>query len=32
MLSLGWLKARKATFVYGTHQWWSCPLVCLGIG
>ncbi|XP_024636563.1 uncharacterized protein [Medicago truncatula] len=32
MLSLTWLKAKKATFVFGTQQWWSCPLVCLGIG
>jgi len=32
MLSLGWLKAKKATFVHGTQQWWSNPLVCLGIG
>jgi len=31
MLSLGWLKAKKATFVFGTQQWWSSPLVCLGI-
>ena len=32
MLSLGLLKAKKATFVYGTQQWWSNPLVCMGIG
>jgi len=32
MLSLGWLKAKKATFVFGTQEWWSCPLVCLSIG
>lgn len=32
MLSLGWLKARKANFVFGTQQWWSSPLVCLGLG
>ncbi|XP_024636621.2 uncharacterized protein [Medicago truncatula] len=32
LLSLGWLKAKKATFVFGTQQWWSSPLVCLGIG
>lgn len=32
LLSLVWLKAKNATFVFGTHMWWSCPLVCLGIG
>ncbi|XP_024630828.1 uncharacterized protein [Medicago truncatula] len=32
MLSLGWLKAKKAIFVFSTQQWWSCPLVCLAIG
>ena len=32
LLSLGWLKAKKTVFVYGTHRWWSNPLVCLGIG
>ena len=31
-VTLGWLKAKKATFVYGTQQWWSSPLVCLGLG
>jgi len=31
-LSLGWLKARKATFVCGTDKWWSSPLHCLSIG
>jgi len=31
-LSLGWLKARKATFSFGTDRWWSSPLHCLGIG
>ncbi|XP_024632796.1 uncharacterized protein [Medicago truncatula] len=24
-LSLGWLKAKKATFMYGTDRWWSSP-------
>ena len=32
LLSLGLLKAKKATFTYGTQQWWSSPLACLGIG
>ncbi|XP_024632674.1 uncharacterized protein [Medicago truncatula] len=32
LMSLGWLKAKKATFVFDTQQWWSSPLVCLGIG
>jgi hypothetical protein len=32
LLSLGWLKSRKASFIFGTQQWWSYPLVCLGIG
>lgn len=32
MLSLGWLKAKNANFVFGTQQWWSHPFVCLGIG
>ena len=31
-LSLGWLKAKKVVFVYGTQWWWSNPLDCLGIG
>jgi len=31
-LSLGWLKAKNATFTFGTQQWWSSPLTCLGIG
>ena len=29
--SLWWLKANKSTFVYGTHRWWSDPLLCFGI-
>ena len=32
MLSLGWLKAKKTTFVFGTQQWRSSPFVCLRIG
>jgi hypothetical protein len=32
LLSLAWLKAKKAIFVFGTHRWWSSPLACLGIG
>jgi len=32
LLSLGWLKAKKTMFVYGTQRWWSNPMVCLGIG
>jgi len=32
LMSLGWLKAKRANFVFGTQQWWSSPLVCLGIG
>lgn len=31
-LSLGWLKARNASFLFGTFSWWSNPLQCLGIG
>jgi hypothetical protein len=31
-LSLVWLMAKKAMFVYGTQRWWSSPLTCLGIG
>jgi hypothetical protein len=31
-LSLGWLKAKKVTFVFGTDRWWSSPFQCLGIG
>jgi len=29
--SLWWLKAHNANFVYGTYNWWSNPLLCLGI-
>ncbi|AES65518.1 hypothetical protein MTR_2g040320 [Medicago truncatula] len=29
--SLWWLKASKATFVYGSQRWWSDPMLCLGI-
>jgi len=29
--SLWWLKANKSTFIFGTHRWWSNPLLCLGI-
>jgi hypothetical protein len=29
--SLWWLKASKATFVYGYQKWWSDPMLCLGI-
>jgi len=25
------LKANNSNFVYGTHRWWSDPLLCLGI-
>jgi len=32
LLSLGWLKAKNAMFVYGTQRWWSSPLACMGIG
>jgi len=32
LLSLGWLKAKKAMFVFGTQSWWSNPMTCLGIG
>ena len=28
----GWLKAKNATFMFGTNRWWSNPLQCLGIG
>jgi len=27
-----WLKANKATFVYGSQRRWSDSLICLGIG
>jgi hypothetical protein len=30
--SFWWLKANNATFVFGSHRWWSDPLTCLGIG
>jgi hypothetical protein len=29
-LSLAWLTAKKAMFVFGTQRWWSSPLACLG--
>jgi len=29
--SLWWLKAHKVNFVYGNHNWWSDPLLCLSI-
>jgi len=29
--SFWWLKAKNATFVYGSLSWWSDPLLCLGI-
>jgi len=32
VLSLAWLKAKKATFIFGTHLWWSSHLACPGIG
>jgi len=32
LLSLGWLKAHKVVFVYGTQRSWLNPLHCLGIG
>jgi len=32
LLSLAWLEAKKATFVFVTHRWWSSLLVCLDIG
>jgi len=31
LLSLGWLKAKKAMFVFCTQRW-SNPRACLGIG
>ncbi|XP_024631708.1 uncharacterized protein [Medicago truncatula] len=31
-LSLGWLKVRKVSFMFGTNSWWSSPLQCLDIG
>ena len=31
LMSLGRLKAKKASFVFGIQQWWSNPFVCLGI-
>jgi len=29
--SLWWLKASNAVFSFGTHNWWSNPLLCMGI-
>jgi len=29
--SFWWLKAKKATFVFGEQMWWSSPMSCLGI-
>jgi hypothetical protein len=29
--SLWWLKARNVVFSFGTQNWWSSPLSCLGI-
>jgi hypothetical protein len=31
LLSLGWVKAKKAMFVFGTQSWWSSLLACLSI-
>lgn len=31
LTSLWWLKASNVVFSFGTHQWWSSPLLCLGI-
>jgi hypothetical protein len=30
--SLWWLQAKKVCLAFGTHVWWSNPLLCLGIG
>lgn len=27
--SLWWLKAHNAAFIFGNHNWWSNPLLCL---
>lgn len=29
--SLWWLKTSNVVFSFGTHQWWSSLLLCLGI-
>jgi hypothetical protein len=29
--SLWWLKANNVAFSFGTHSWWSNPLLCMGI-
>ena len=29
--SLRWLKASNVIFSFGTHNWWSSPLVCMGL-
>jgi len=29
--SLWWLKASNMVFNFGTHNWWSSPLLCMGI-
>lgn len=28
---LWWLKASNVDFIFGTHNWWSNPLACMGI-
>lgn len=30
--SYWWMKAANVVFVFGVHNWLSCPLLCLGIG
>jgi len=29
--SLWWLKTSNVAFSFGTHNWWSNPLLCMGI-
>lgn len=29
--SLWWLKAINVVFSFGTHHWWSSPLLCMSI-
>jgi hypothetical protein len=29
--TLWWLKASNVVFNFGTHMWWSSPLLCMGI-
>jgi len=30
--SYWWMKAANVVHVFGVHNWFTCPLLCLGIG